>query len=112
MPEQNTPAAVQVPYAVHVQRELQREMRALEENPLDRTRPGGEYIGADGQKHDANGEPLEGEAKQSSGDTFDVENATKDELKAEAERRGLTVKRGDGKEGEPLADDFRAALAG
>jgi hypothetical protein len=43
---------------------------------------------------------------------FNVETATKAELVAEAERRGLTVTRADGGEGDPLVSDYRAALAG
>jgi hypothetical protein len=44
--------------------------------------------------------------------TFDVEGASKADLQAEAERRGLVVARTDGKDGEPRAEDFRAALGG
>lgn len=42
--------------------------------------------------------------------TFDVENATRAELESEADRRGITVTRSDGKDGAPLVDDFRSAL--
>lgn len=41
---------------------------------------------------------------------FDVGSATKDELEAEAARRGITVTRADRKEGEPLVSDYIAAL--
>lgn len=40
---------------------------------------------------------------------FDVEKATKEELEAEAERRGIEVK-GTGKDGNVLVSDLRAAL--
>lgn len=41
---------------------------------------------------------------------FNVDKATKPELEAEAERRGITVERGDDKEGDPLVEDYRRAL--
>jgi hypothetical protein len=51
----------------------------------------------------------------SSGDAplaaYDAAGATKAELAREADRRGLTVK-GTGVDGNVLADDLRAALAG
>lgn len=40
------------------------------------------------------------------------EDMTKDELVAEAEKRGLTVARSDGKDGEPLKADYLKALTG
>ena len=42
---------------------------------------------------------------------FDAENASKADLVAEAERRNLTVTRADGKDGEPLVEDYRRALS-
>ncbi|CAN5235365.1 hypothetical protein BH23GEM4_BH23GEM4_15700 [soil metagenome] len=41
---------------------------------------------------------------------LDLQTATKDELIAEAERRGITVQRADGKDGEPLVSDYKRAL--
>lgn len=76
------------------------------------TQPGGIYrVG--GKLVDAQGEPTKRKAAaggSSAEGGFDVENATLDELKAEAERREVTVTRGDGKEGDPLKADFQAAL--
>jgi hypothetical protein len=40
----------------------------------------------------------------------DFESMNKDELQAEAEKRGLAVKRGDGEEGDPLKADYVKAL--
>lgn len=42
---------------------------------------------------------------------FDVESATRGELAAEAALRGVVVTRADGR-GDPLVEDFRAALRG
>lgn len=70
---------------------------------LDKIEPGGRYL-VGGKLVDANGNAIKGSKE------FDVESATKAEMEAEAERRGIEVKRSDGKEGEPLADDYRAAL--
>jgi hypothetical protein len=41
---------------------------------------------------------------------FDPEAATRAELVAEAALRGTIVTRADGKEGEPLVEDYRQAL--
>lgn len=41
---------------------------------------------------------------------FDVETATRAELVAEAALRGTVVTRGDGKDGDPLVEDYRQAL--
>lgn len=41
----------------------------------------------------------------------DYESMTKDELAAEAERRGLVVDRADGAEGTPLKADYVSALS-
>lgn len=40
----------------------------------------------------------------------ELETMTKDDLVAEADRRGLTVTRSDGEEGEPLKEDYIAAI--
>lgn len=41
---------------------------------------------------------------------FNVDTSTKAELQAEAERRGVTVTRADGRDGEPTKEDYIAAL--
>lgn len=41
---------------------------------------------------------------------FDLDSASKEEMQAEAERRGIEVKRADGKDAEPLLSDYREAL--
>lgn len=99
---------IAVPYEIYARRQLAAEMEELAKAPLDRVDAGGRYIGTDGQLHDAHGQVIEG--GESAG-AFDAETATKEELVAEAERRGITVARADGKEGEPLVSDYRAALA-
>lgn len=69
------------------------------------TQPGGAYM-VGGQLVDANGKPV----KQAH--AFDLENAKKADLIAEAERRGVTVTRADGDaEKEPTVEDYRAALS-
>jgi hypothetical protein len=91
--------------------QLAREMAALKDNPLDKTVPGGRYMGADGTLKDSEGKPVGEDAGEApAAGTFDVDGSTKEQLQAEAERRGLTVTRADGKDGDPLVEDYRAAL--
>lgn len=71
----------------------------------DEADDGGRYR-VDGVLVDANGAEIKG-AKPAA---FDVDGATIEELKAEAERRGAEVKRGDGGDGAPLKADYQAAL--
>lgn len=53
--------------------------------------------------------PLAEKSGKEEAPAFDVEKATKEELEAEAERRGIEVK-GTGKDGNVLVFDLRAAL--
>lgn len=53
--------------------------------------------------------PLADKGGKEEAPAFDVEKATKEELEAEAERRGIEVK-GTGKDGNVLVSDLRAAL--
>lgn len=78
---------------------------------MAKTQPGGVYkVG--GQLVDANGKDVSDSRPKPNlfSDAFDVDTAAKDELKAEAERRGLTITRADGKPGEPLVEDYQKAL--
>lgn len=74
------------------------------------TQPGGLYRNSSGDLVDANGKPAKkaGEEQEAG---FDLENAKKADLIAEAERRGITVTRADGDaDKEPTVEDYRAAL--
>jgi len=71
--------------------------------------PGGRYL-VGGVFVDANGVPLAA-PEPPAPPVFDVATATRGELEAEAVRRQIEVTRADGKEGPPLVEDLRAALA-
>lgn len=45
--------------------QLVEDMKRLKANPIDRTIPGGYFIGADGKPHDANGEPVKERSESS-----------------------------------------------
>lgn len=73
------------------------------------TQPGGFYI-VGGKGVDANGNEAKSQRRGAGAeDAFDVETATLEELKAEAERQGLDVERAEG-EGAPRKADYQAAL--
>jgi hypothetical protein len=77
------------------------------------TQPGGAYkVGDRILDAEGNETTLQKKSKESaeSSSGFDAEKATRAELEAEAARRGVTVTRSDGKDGDPLVEDFRAAL--
>lgn len=100
---------VALPYEQFARQQLAQEMAKLADNPLDQTKPGGVYVGTDGEKHDAEGKPLKGEEKPLKGGDFDVSKASREELEAEAESRGLTVE-GSGSDGYVTMEDLRGAL--
>lgn len=75
------------------------------------TQPGGLYKVGD-RLVDSEGRPTKRVAVKEEESAFDVEGSTKEQLVAEAERRGITVTRADGKDGDPLVEDYRAALKG
>jgi hypothetical protein len=52
-----------------------------------------------------------GENNSAASNTAELEGMTKEELQEEAEKRGLTVTRGDGGDGEPLKADYIKALS-
>lgn len=98
---------IAVPYEVYARQQLAKEMAELAGKPLDEAPQGGRYLGADGKLHDAHGNVLEAEATASA---FEIATATRDELEAEAARRGLSVA-GTGKDGYVTVEDYRKALA-
>ena len=59
------PAVVMMSPAQHAAREIARQQQEMAESgvKLDEAKvPGGYYLGADGQPHDANGNPIKGKA--------------------------------------------------
>lgn len=70
----------------------------------------GKIIGGEGSV--VNSATLADAQAKPRGGTFDVASASREEMEAEVQRRGLTVERGDGKSGAPVMDDYRAALGG
>jgi len=56
------------------------------------------------------GEPVASKEAAAPGEAKDWDSLTKAELEAEAEKRGLTVKRGDGEDGDPVKADYVKAL--
>lgn len=77
---------------------------------------GGAYVLGSGKDQtwvDAEGKQIKAPKQQEQGgdeDGFNVNDATRAELEAEAERRGITVTRSEG-EGAPLKEDYVRALS-
>lgn len=84
--------------------------RAAQEGGLDTSAL--EESGAYGEPGQVRGQAKQAGKQAAKQAKFDAKAATKDELKAEAEKRGVEVRRADGKDGEPLVEDYVAALEG
>ena len=80
--------------------ELAAEMAKLKENPLDRTVPGGKYLGVDGKLHDAEGKPLRGEgAKAEAADESEGDPLAGVDMTPAARKRALDA--------DLVAEDFK-----
>lgn len=85
-----------------------------EQLSADEARKAGNVSASEAQLAHARAEDKASEAPSAGGSgltTEQLDAMSKDELVAEAERRGLTVTRGDGGDGEPTKQDYYDALS-